>query len=434
MKKVSFLTLGCKVNQYETEAMTELFTNRGYEVVPHGEYSDIFIINTCTVTNQSDRKSRQAIGKVKKLNEDAIIAMVGCYVQIKPEEVSKIDGVDVVLGTNNKSQIVDACERAITEKRVINVVDEIKNDKDFEELEIFNQSEMTRAYIKIQEGCNQYCSYCIIPYARGPVRSRNLNSIIKEAERLASRGYKEIILTGIHVASYGIDFKEDISLIDVIEDISKVEGIKRIRLSSVEPRLITEEFLSRAKETGKFCDHFHLSLQNGSDKILKLMNRKYTTEQYSEKVKLIRKFFPNAGITTDIIVGFPEETDEDFEMTCNFVRKIGFSKVHIFKYSPREDTKAAKMKNQIAGDVKKYRSTKLSKVCKEVSEEYLNSLIGKTFEVLFEAKSDFDGYISGYATNYTRVNILEDDEMINEILNIKYKNVQNGEVFGIIEQ
>lgn len=434
MKKVSFLTLGCKVNQYETEAMTELFTNRGYEVVPHGEYSDIFIINTCTVTNQSDRKSRQAIGKVKKLNEDAIIAMVGCYVQIKPEEVSKIDGVDVVLGTNNKSQIVDACERAITEKRVINVVDEIKNDKDFEELEIFNQSEMTRAYIKIQEGCNQYCSYCIIPYARGPVRSRNLNSIIKEAERLASRGYKEIILTGIHVASYGIDFEEDISLIDVIEDISKVNGIKRVRLSSVEPRLITEEFLSRAKETGKFCDHFHLSLQNGSDKILKLMNRKYTTEEYAEKVKLIRKFFPNAGITTDIIVGFPEETDEDFEMTYNFVRKIGFSKVHIFKYSPREGTRAAKMKNQIAGDVKKYRSTKLSKVCKEVSEEYLNSLIGKTFEVLFEAKSDFDGYISGYATNYTRVNILEDDEMINEILNIKYKNVQNGEVFGIIEQ
>lgn len=434
MKKVSFLTLGCKVNQYETEAMTELFTSKGYEVVPHGEYSDIFVINTCTVTNQSDRKSRQAIGKVKKLNEDAIIAMVGCYVQIKPEEVSEIDGVDVVLGTNNKSQIVDACERALTEKRVISVIDEIKNDKDFEELEIYNQSEMTRAYIKIQEGCNQYCTYCIIPYARGPVRSRNLNSIIKEAERLAARGYKEIILTGIHVASYGIDFEEDIWLIDVIEDISKVTEIKRIRLSSVEPRLITEEFLSRAKETGKFCDHFHLSLQNGSDKILKLMNRKYTTEEYAEKVKLIRKFFPNAGITTDIIVGFPEETDEDFEMTCNFVRKIGFSKVHIFKYSPREGTRAAKMKNQIAGDVKKYRSTKLSKVCKEVSEEYLNSLIGKTFEVLFEAKSDFDGYISGYATNYTRVNILEDDEMINEILNIKYKNVQNGEVFGIIEQ
>lgn len=432
MKKVSFLTLGCKVNQYETEAMTELFTSRGYKVVPHGEYSDIFVINTCTVTNQSDRKSRQAIGKVKKLNEDAIIAMVGCYVQIKPEEVSEIDGVDVVLGTNNKSQIVDACERAITEKRVINVVDEIKNNRDFEELEIYNQSEMTRAYIKIQEGCNQYCSYCIIPYARGPVRSRNIKSIITEAQRLSSRGYKEIILTGIHVASYGIDFEEDISLIDVIEDISKVEGIKRIRLSSVEPRLITEEFLSRAKETGKFCDHFHLSLQNGSNKILKLMNRKYTTEEYAEKVKLIRKFFPNAGITTDIIVGFPEETNEDFEMTCNFVRKIGFSKVHIFKYSPREGTRAAKMKNQIAGDVKKYRSTKLSEVCQEVSNKYLNSLIGKTFEVLFESKSDFDGYISGYATNYTRVNILEDDKMINEILSIKYKNVQNGEVFGII--
>lgn len=432
MKKVSFLTLGCKVNQYETEAMMELFTKNGYKVVPHGEYSDIFVINTCTVTNQSDRKSRQAIGKVKKLNKDAIIAMVGCYVQIKPEEVSKIEGVDVVLGTNNKLQIVDACEKAIKEKKLINIVDEIKNDKNFEELEIYNQSEMTRAYIKIQEGCNQYCSYCIIPYARGPVRSRNPESISKEAKRLAERGYKEIILTGIHVASYGIDFEKDISLIDVIENISKISGIERIRLSSVEPRLITEDFLTRTKKTEKFCDHFHLSLQNGSDKILKLMNRKYTTKEYTEKVRLIREYYPHAGITTDIIVGFPGETDEDFELTCEFVKKIGFSRVHIFKYSPREGTKASKMKNQINGDIKKYRSSKLSEVCKKVSDEYLNSLIGKSFKVLFETKSDFEGYMSGYATNYTRVNIVENDKIINKILNIKYDNVQNGEIFGII--
>ncbi|WP_300407985.1 tRNA (N(6)-L-threonylcarbamoyladenosine(37)-C(2))-methylthiotransferase MtaB [Lagierella sp.] len=432
MKKVSFLTLGCKVNQYETEAMMELFSNRNYEVVSQGDKSDVFVINTCTVTNLSDRKSRQAISKVKKLNPKAIIAMVGCYVQVKPEEVADIEGVNVVLGTNNKSQIVDACEKAMEEKILVNRVDDIKNDKDFEDLNISNQSEMTRAYIKIQEGCNQYCSYCIIPFARGPVRSRELKSIKEEALRLVNSGYKEIVLTGIHVASYGKDFKSHLSLVDVIEEISKIKNLQRIRLSSVEPRLITEEFLQRVKATNKFCDHFHLSLQNGSNKILQAMNRKYSVEEYENKVKLIKDYFPTAGITTDIIVGFPGETDEDFAQTVDFVRKIGFSKVHIFKYSPREGTVAARMKNQVPGTIKKERSNKLFEVCEEVSNAEKMNQLGKTFEVLFESKSDHPGFVAGYATNYTRVNVPETQDLINHIEKVEFKNVQNGEVFGII--
>ncbi len=432
MKRVSFLTLGCKVNQYETEAMMELFDKKDYEIVPQGQKSDVFVINTCTVTNLSDRKSRQAISKVKKLNPNAIIAMVGCYVQVKPEEVANIEGVNVILGTNNKSQIVEACEKAMEDEVFVNKVDEIKHDKDFEDLNISNQSEMTRAFMKIQEGCNQFCSYCIIPYARGPVRSRNPKSIISEAIRLVEQGYKEIVLTGIHVASYGVDFKENIRLVDIIEEISKIAGLKRIRLSSVEPRLITEDFLQRVKSTNKFCDHFHLSLQNGSDKILQSMNRKYSTKEYENKVKLIREYFPLAGITTDIIVGFPGEINEDFNQTIEFVKKIGFSKVHIFKYSPREGTVAAKMKNQVSGVIKKERSNKLFEICEEAAKTIMERQLGKTFEVLFESKSDYPGYVSGYATNYTRVNVTEEEDLINEIKKVQFKNVQNGEVFGII--
>lgn len=433
MKKVSFLTLGCKVNQYETEAMMELFQKKDYEVVPYGVPSDIFVINTCTVTNLSDRKSRQAISKVKKLNPNSIIAMVGCYVQVKPEEVSSIEGVDVILGTNNKSQIVEACEQAGYNEDLINYVDEIRFDNNFEDLNISNQSDMTRAYMKIQEGCNQYCSYCIIPFARGPVRSRSPKSIKNEALRLSQNGYKEIILTGIHVASYGLDFKSNIKLIDIIEEISKVDGIERIRLSSVEPRLITEDFLKRAKQTGKFCDHFHLSLQNGSDKILKLMNRKYDIDEYREKVKLIRETFPDAGITTDIIVGFPGETEEDFLKTCDFVKEIEFSKVHVFKYSQREGTKASIMPNQVPGNVKKDRSNKLLNICESVRNNHLQKLINNSYEVLFEAKSNNNKFISGYATNYTRVNVQANEKLINKIVKVKYKDVQNGEIFGIIE-
>jgi len=298
----NIITLGCKVNQYESEAVEELFLQKGYEKAQTN--ADIYVINTCTVTNMSDRKSRQMISKARRDNPDAIVAVMGCYSQVKPEEVAKIEGVDIVLGSRNKENVVDLCEDILQNKNAIDKIIAPSESKTYEELEISNQTEMTRAYIKIQDGCNMYCSYCLIPYARGNIVSRDIDSIVEETKRLADNGFKEIVLTGIHVASYGKDFDSDISLIDVIEAVASVDGIKRIRLSSIEPRHISLDFLERMKATGKACDHFHLSLQSGSDDILKAMNRKYDRKMYKEKVDLIRDVFPNAGLTTDIIVGF----------------------------------------------------------------------------------------------------------------------------------
>ncbi|HHX71006.1 MAG: tRNA (N(6)-L-threonylcarbamoyladenosine(37)-C(2))-methylthiotransferase MtaB [Miniphocaeibacter sp.] len=431
MKKVSFLTLGCKVNQYETEAMMELFSNKGYEVSNNDEICDIYVINTCTVTNLSDRKSRQFISKAKSKNPQAIIAAVGCYSQVSTEEVLAIDGINVVLGTNNRAKIVEYCEEAMKTNKIINKVENIKTNKDFESLSITKQNHMTRAYIKIQEGCSQFCSYCIIPYARGPIRSRNLDEIYEEALLLSKNNFKEIILTGIHVASYGLDFKNNISLVDVIEKIATINSIKRIRLSSLEPRIITDDFLYRVKNTNKFCDHFHLSLQSGSDKILKLMNRKYDTKEYLEKVKLIRKYFPNAGITTDIIVGFPNEEEEDFQETLEFVNTVGFSKIHVFKYSPRSGTKAAKMENQIDGNIKKARSSLLIDESKKLTNQFLNKFIGDDVEVLFEEKND-SKIMNGYSTNYIRVSTNYNKDFINKITKIKITDIQDEGVFGII--
>lgn len=432
MKKVSFLTLGCKVNQYETEAMIELFKEKKYLISDIEDICDIYIINTCTVTNLSDRKSRQFISKARNTNPNSIIAVVGCYSQVSSTEVAKIDGVDLILGTNNRHKIVEYCEEAMSSTSIINKVEDIKKNKEFEQLSISNQNHMNRAYIKIQEGCSQFCSYCIIPMARGPIRSRNLEEIYDEASILAENGYKEIILTGIHVASYGLDFKNKLSLIDVIENVSTIDKIKRIRLSSVEPRIITEDFLLRAKNTNKFCDHFHLSLQSGSDRILKLMNRKYNTKEYSEKSELIRKFFPNAGLTTDIIVGFPGETIDDFNETLDFTEEILFSRIHVFKYSPRKGTKAASMKEQINGNTKKERSSLLIDKSEKNTNIILNSYINKELEVLFEDNAE-NNYLSGYSKNYLRVNIPYNKKYINEIRKVYITNVQNGELFGIIE-
>ncbi|MDU1832694.1 MAG: tRNA (N(6)-L-threonylcarbamoyladenosine(37)-C(2))-methylthiotransferase MtaB, partial [Finegoldia magna] len=347
MKKVKFSTLGCKVNQYETEAMAELFVKNGYEITE--DYNcDVFVLNTCTVTNLSDRKSRQQISKIRSENSDAIIAVVGCYSQVSPDEIESIEGVNVILGTKYRKEIVELCELAKSSNKIINKVENIGKNREFEELTINTEHSMTRAYIKIQEGCSQFCSYCIIPYARGPIRSRNIRDIVLEAKRLADNGFKEIVLTGIHVASYGKDFDtDDIGLIDVIEDIGNIDKIKRIRLSSLEPRIVDKQFLDRLSKVQQFCDHFHLSLQSGSDKILKSMNRKYDTDLYEKTINLIRQYYPNAAITTDIIVGFPGETDEDFEKTLKFVDKIQFSKIHVFKYSNRKGTVASRMKNQI---------------------------------------------------------------------------------------
>lgn len=428
----NIITLGCKVNQYESEAIEEIFEQKGFE--RKEKNADIYVINTCTVTNMSDRKSRQMISRARKDNPEAIIAVMGCYSQVKPEDVAKIDGVDIVLGSRNKEEVVELCEEMLQNKEAIDQVISVSEEKTFEELEISNQTEMTRAYMKIQDGCNMYCSYCLIPYARGNVVSREMDSIIKEAERLADNGFKEIVLTGIHVASYGKDFDDDISLIDVIENVGKVSGIERIRLSSMEPRHITRDFLDRMRATNKACDHFHLSLQSGSDDVLKAMNRKYDTAMFKEKIDLIREVFPNAGLTTDIIVGFPGETEENHKETMDFVNKIKFSKTHLFKYSPREGTRAAKMDKQINGKIKKDRLHDLEKIEEANRKEFLEKQIGNTLSVLFEEKSDMDGFKSGYSTNYLRVNVEDLSIASNEIYDVKITARKDDELIGEISK
>lgn len=427
MKKVKFSTLGCKVNQYETEAMAELFVKNGYEITE--DYNcDVFVLNTCTVTNLSDRKSRQQISKIRSENSDAIIAVVGCYSQVSPDEIENIEGVNVILGTKYRKEIVELCELAQSSNKIINKVENIGKNREFEELTINTEHSMTRAYIKIQEGCSQFCSYCIIPYARGPIRSRNIRDIVLEAKRLADNGFKEIVLTGIHVASYGKDLEnDDIGLIDVIEDIGQIDKIKRIRLSSLEPRIVDKQFLDRLSKVEQFCDHFHLSLQSGSDSILQSMNRKYDTDLYEKTINLIREYYPNAAITTDIIVGFPGETDEDFEKTLNFVDKIQFSKIHVFKYSNRKGTVASKMKNQVSGVVKKERSKLLIEKSKYYTDKFLDNMLNQPIKVLFESKND-DGYIKGYTTNYIRVKREYNPNLSNKIIDVICNRRENEEL------
>lgn len=427
MKKVKFSTLGCKVNQYETEAMAELFVKKGYEITD--DYNcDVFVLNTCTVTNLSDRKSRQQISKIRSENSNAVIAVVGCYSQVSPDEIENIQGVNVILGTKYRKEIVELCELAKSSNKIINKVENIGKNKEFEELTINTEHSMTRAYIKIQEGCSQFCSYCIIPYARGPIRSRNIRDIVLEAKRLADNGFKEIVLTGIHVASYGKDFdNKDIGLIDVIEDISNIDKLKRIRLSSLEPRIVDKKFLDRLSQVEQFCDHFHLSLQSGSDSILQSMNRKYDTHLYERTINLIREYYPNAAITTDIIVGFPGETDEDFEQTLNFVDKIKFSKIHVFKYSNRKGTVASKMKNQIPGLVKKERSQRLIEKSKYYTDKFLDNMLNQPIKVLFESKND-NGFIKGYTTNYIRVKRQYNPNLSNKIIDVVCDRRENEEL------
>lgn len=425
----NIITLGCKVNQYESEAVEELFLQKGYEKAQTN--ADIYVINTCTVTNMSDRKSRQMISKARRDNPDAIVAVMGCYSQVKPEEVAEIEGVDIVLGSRNKEEVVDLCEDILQNKNAIDKIIAPSETKTYEELEISNQTEMTRAYIKIQDGCNMYCSYCLIPYARGNIVSRDIDSIVEETKRLADNGFKEIVLTGIHVASYGKDFDSNISLIDVIEAVASVDGIERIRLSSMEPRHISLDFLERMKATDKACDHFHLSLQSGSDDILKAMNRKYDRKMYKEKVDLIREVFPNAGLTTDIIVGFPGESQENHEETMEFVDEIKFAKTHLFKYSPREGTRAAKMTGQVDGNIKKQRLHELEKIEEKNRMDFLEKQIGKVLEVLIESKSDLEGYSRGYSTNYLKVNV-KNQIPANTIASVKITDIIKGELVGEI--
>lgn len=400
--------------------MTENFEKRGYINVDHEiENADIYIVNTCTVTNLSDRKSRQFIRRAKRDNPNAVVAVVGCYSQVSPKEVSEIKGVDIILGTTERDKIVDLYEEYLEDKKQINIVRPLKGDREFQRINIENTADMTRAYMKVQDGCNRFCSYCIIPYARGNIRSRSIEDSVNEAEILSRAGFKEIVLTGIHIGSYGYDLGNE-RLIDLIESIAKVDEIERIRLSSIEPGTITEDFIKRGIATGKLCDHFHLSLQSGSDKILKSMNRKYSSKDYFEKIELIRKFMPNAGLTTDVIVGFPGESDEDFEDSYDFIKKVNFSRIHIFKYSKRSGTKAAEMKNQVNGNVKIKRANILSDLNKDLMKNFAKKNLNKVNSVLFEKSLDnSSNKFVGYTTNYIRCYAETNLNLKNQIKDVK---------------
>lgn len=423
MKTVSFITLGCKVNQYETEAMEEKFAQSGYRVQGPDDLSDVYVINTCTVTNLSDRKSRQMVRKCRRKNTDAIVVVAGCLAQTALDDVEKMPEVDIIIGTTGKLDVVKAVEEFEGSKDAR--VQSLK-EVEFEEMNVSKIEDRTRANIKIQDGCNQFCSYCIIPYARGRIRSRGLNNIKSEAIRIRDQGYKEIVLTGIHVASYGKDIG-NVSLIDAIETVGNIQGIERIRLSSIEERALTNEFLERAKATGKLTDHFHISLQSGSDTVLKRMNRKYTTSEYRETVDRVRKFFPNAGITTDIIVGFPEETEEEFQETLNFCKEVKFSKIHIFPYSMRKGTPATKMR-QVDSNIKKKRAKVLAELEEEMRYFFMDSFIGRELEVLFE--KEVNGISDGLSSNYIRVE-KEASDISNEIIKVSIKNRINDKLTGI---
>ena len=417
MKTAAFYTLGCKVNQYETEAISQQFKARGYEITDFSLPADVYVINTCSVTAMSDRKSRQIIRRAKKQNPDSVVIVTGCYAQVAPETVLKIRGVNLVIGTNEKNKIVDEAERLTAEAKYSCVCD-VSHTHDFEEMQVSGYSSMTRAYIKIQEGCNQFCSYCIIPYARGPIRSREPKSVIEEAKRLVKEGFTEIILVGIHIASYGLD-RKDTSLADIILQINELPGIKRIRLSSIEPMTLNPAFMEKIRPADKLCPHFHLSLQSGCDETLKRMNRRYTTAQYAEIVQSIRKSFPGAAITTDIMTGFPGETDSEFQISAAFAEKMAFSDIHIFKYSPRPGTPAAEYPNQVTPEKKENRSKALEAIRKKSEQAYLSEFVGTTHEVLFEQPSEqYPGYFEGKTTNYITVLV-----KTNEDLSFQYKNV-----------
>ena len=423
-KKVALHNLGCKVNAYEVEAMQQLLENAGYETVPFEEGADVYVINTCTVTNIADRKSRQMLHKAKKMNPDAIVVATGCYAQADTEKLKEDTAVDLILGNNQKTQIVEALEEYEKEHAKQVQVIEINHTKEYEELSIASTAEHVRAYIKVQDGCNQYCTYCIIPFARGRVRSRKIEEVLSEVETLAAKGYKEVVLTGIHLSSYGVDFpkEERESLLSLIQAVSRVEGISRIRLGSLEPRIITEEFLEGIVKTGKVCPHFHLSLQSGCNKTLKNMNRRYSAQEYAEKCELIRKFYPAPALTTDVIVGFPQETEEDFEESYEFVKKIHFYETHIFKYSRRHGTKAASIDGQLTEAAKAQRSDRMLELHEIRAREYEEAMIGKKMELLLEEEIEIDGrpWYVGHSREYVRAVISKTDaHRVNDLVTVK---------------
>ena len=430
MKKAALHNLGCKVNAYETEAMQHLLEEAGYEIVPFTQKADVYVINTCSVTNMADRKSRQMLHKAKKNNPDSIVVAAGCYVQTSEKEVLNDLSVDIVIGNDRKHDLVRLLEEYSLDS-VNDTVDDINDGKhDFEELFIDQTKEHTRAFIKVQDGCNQFCSYCIIPYARGRVRSRRFENVIAEVERLAANGFKEVLLTGIHLSSYGVDFEEATGLLELIQAVNAVKGIERIRLGSLEPKIVTEHFASELSKLDKICPHFHLSLQSGCDETLKRMNRKYTTKEYERGCELLRKYFVHPAITTDVIVGFPGETEEEFEQTKAYLEHIHFYEMHIFKYSKRKGTRAAVMPDQIDEQIKAARSEKLIALGHDMSKEFRKFYIGKNEEVLFEEKAVIGDkeYFVGYTKEYVKVAKKTDENLENQIVSGRISGMLTDEI------
>ena len=446
-KTVSFYTLGCKVNQYETNAMEQQFIKNNYEIVENTQKADIYVINTCTVTNMAERKSRQMLRRVKEINPSAVLVVCGCYAQVAKNELEQIPEIDIILGINEKNEIVQIVENYMEKmaeqdkKSQEAEIDDVSKQKEFLDFGDVTYTEKNRAVVKVQDGCNMFCSYCIIPYARGRIRSRKIESVVSEIEKIAKEEIKEVVITGIHVASYGKDFDNEntskkIRLIDLLEAINKIDGIDRIRLSSLEPTIVDEEFATRLSKLDKICDHFHLSLQSGCDETLKRMNRKYTTQIYRDAVATLRKYYPEASFTTDVIVGFPGETDEEFAKTYEFLKEIDFYRLHVFKYSPRRGTVAEKMPNQIDGNKKEERSNKLIELSNSTENKHNQSYIGKTVKVLFEEFED--GFFKGHTTNYMMVKVAgveeQSDKFVNQILDVKIKenNDETRELRGIL--
>lgn len=448
-KTVSFYTLGCKVNQYETNAMEQQFIKNNYEIVENTQKADIYVINTCTVTNMAERKSRQMLRRVKEINPSAVLVVCGCYAQVAKNELEQIPEIDIILGINEKNEIVQIVENymekmAEQDKRSQEAeIDDVSKQKEFLDFGDVTYTEKNRAVVKVQDGCNMFCSYCIIPYARGRIRSRKIESVVSEIEKIAKEEIKEVVITGIHVASYGKDFDNEntskkIRLIDLLEAINKIDGIDRIRLSSLEPTIVDEEFATRLSKLDKICDHFHLSLQSGCDETLKRMNRKYTTQIYKDAVATLRKYYPEASFTTDVIVGFPGETDEEFAKTYEFLKEIDFYRLHVFKYSPRRGTVAEKMPNQIDGNKKEERSNKLIEISNNAENKHNRNYIGKTVKVLFEEFED--GFFKGHTTNYMMVKVAgvegQSDKFVNKILDVKIRenNDETRELIGSVEK
>ena len=438
MKKAALHNLGCKVNAYETEAMQQMLETAGYEIVSFGEMADVYVINTCSVTNMADRKSRQMLHRAKKLNPEAVVVAAGCYVQTKEEEAVVDEAIDIIIGNNMKHELVSRLDEFFRDHGKIDAVLDINDrNQEFEELYLDRPSEHTRAFIKVQDGCNQFCSYCIIPYARGRVRSRNIDSVLEEVKRLAENGYQEVVLTGIHLSSYSSVQKAadgsqtEVTLLKLIQEIHKIEGIRRIRLGSLEPKVVTEEFAKALSRLEKVCPHFHLSLQSGCDATLQRMNRKYTVAEYECGCKILRKYFEHPAITTDVIVGFPGETEEEFAITREFLEKINFYEMHIFQYSKRQGTRAAEMKNQVPEEKKKTRSADLLELGEKMSGEFRRYYLGKEQEVLFEETAQIDGnqYYIGYTKEYVKVAKVSEMPLDNKIQQGVLTKMINDEIY-----